>query len=172
MRIRKIKGFTEDKKGDHTDDLIEEQDKKIKELMEDNIKLKNQLKKCKEFENEVNRMRNRLFELESKNTMLKKRLKTYNNEPIKNIVTKDNTENINNNELKTFPELSDEEDFEKIQDEGMRKAFKENKEKIDDLRKGVRLLFAKSTPGIVDIRKKKMGKEAKEGTYDYSENIN
>jgi len=168
MRIRKIKGFIDTKKGEHTEELIIEQEERIKKLQEENSKLKEQLGKYKVLEKEAKGVRKRWFELESKRLLLRKRLEAFTKEESKE--TSINLKKKDDKEFERLAELSDDE-YENIEDEGIRKAFKENREKMDVLKKEIRLFFAQSNPGLVDIRSK-IHKKPKEGKYDYSEDIN
>eukprot|EP00826_Nyctotherus_ovalis_P033293 TRINITY_DN2690_c0_g1_i11.p3 TRINITY_DN2690_c0_g1~~TRINITY_DN2690_c0_g1_i11.p3 ORF type:complete len:175 (+),score=79.55 TRINITY_DN2690_c0_g1_i11:971-1495(+) len=174
MRIRKIKGFTEAKKADHSKERIAEQSEKISKLRKENGALKEQLEKCKALEREAKGVRKRWFELEAKKLLLRKRIEFFTREEDKTSSTtpvKGREERKDEMEFERLAQISDDEEFENVEDEGVRKAFKENREKMQALKKEIRLFFARSNPSIADIRSK-VHRKSKEGKYDYAEEVN
>lgn len=174
VRIRKIKGFTEAKKTERNKELIAEQSDRISKLRGENEVLKEQLEKCKALEREAKSVRKRWFELEAKKLLLKKRIEFFSKEEDKTSSTtpvKGREERKDEQEFERLAQVSDDEEFENVEDEGVRKAFKENREKMQALKKEIRLFFAQSNPSIADIRSK-VHRKPKEGKYDYAEEIN
>ncbi len=176
IRVRTIKGFGDPGKNTQAEETIAEQQEKINALTHENATLKTQLEKYKDLEKDHKAVVQRCRQLESENLMLKKRLEILTGKdsgvavtlPVEVPGKSEPAEHIN----EKMAEISDDEEFEGVDDEGLKKAFKENREKMAALRKEIRMLIVEqSSPGMIALKGKKKRKEVKEGAYDYSEEI-
>ena len=158
-----LKSSISDEKRAESHNRVIEQQKTISNLESENEEIRRQIEKYVVLEKEYKNMSKRCVELESENLMLERRV---------SLITEDNTSPIivDNNKAIELEEVSDDE-FNDIEDEKLKKAFKENKVKMIALRKEIRSLVVQSTPSTTDIRTKEGIKRIKEGGYDYCEEI-
>jgi len=180
FRVRTIRGKNDKNINDAPDEAYLEQQKIIENLEEENKNLKEKLEKFNSLERDHKILLKRCGELESENILLKKRLE---------IITKSGTipepmlepepkkiiepEEIKDQIKEKVAEISDDEEFLDEEDEGLKKAFKENRAKMAALRKEIRqFIVQQGSPGMVALKSSgKRKKQLKNGAYDYSEEI-
>jgi len=163
-------GLTDEQRAELGYDKIAEQQETIKELEAENEELKMQIASYNNLEKEYKNMQRRCIELESENLMLERRLSLLTSEG--NEITREETidSDVNGGVVDNVEHFSDNE-FDGIEDEGLRKAIKENQEKMTALRKEIRSLIVQSNPGTTELRTKRQTRKLKDGGYDYSEEI-
>lgn len=158
---------TDEQRAEFGASRIAEQKEIIGELEEENKVLRMQIEGYNSLERECRNMQRRCIELESENLMLEKRLSLLTNEGVdavpEDVIMQANEHN--------GPEDFSDDDLDGIEDAGLKRAIRENQEKMAALRKEIRSLIVGSNPGTTELRTKK-AKQVKDGGYDYSEEIN
>ncbi len=186
IRVRTLKGLAETKRmiqsnanANPANTEVSTQER-AKKLEAENRALKQKLDSMGEVERRCKAMTRRCMELEEENMMLKRRISFLIGPEDGKKASPEEEEKEEEKETPTAGKEADEnmngesgdEDLEGLEDEGIRRAMKDNRQKMGALRREVRLLVAQSSPGMTVVHAKKQRKKgSRPAEYDYSEDI-